>query len=111
MKMAILAADRVTKEGRKILVPEACQQYDLDTLRHHRLSLLIGGSTQKRFCIKSVSRARLSHPRRCTMEVIYPRCCGLDIHKKTVVACVILSDPGQPPRKETRTFRTMTADL
>ena len=45
------------------------------------------------------------------MEVIYPRCCGLDIHKKTVVACVILSDPGQPPRKETQTFRTMTADL
>jgi hypothetical protein len=45
------------------------------------------------------------------MEVIYPRCCGLDIHKKTVVACVILSDSGHPPRQETRTFRTMTADL
>jgi transposase len=45
------------------------------------------------------------------MEVIYPRCCGLDIHKKTVVACVILSAPGHPPRQETRTFRTMTADL
>ena len=45
------------------------------------------------------------------MDVVYTRCCGLDIHKKTVVACVIRSEPGQKPVKETRTFRTMTADL
>jgi transposase len=45
------------------------------------------------------------------MEVVYTHCCGLDIHKKTVVACVIRSTPGQKPVKETRTFRTMTADL
>lgn len=45
------------------------------------------------------------------MEVIYPRCCGLDIHKKSVVACLIITEPGQKPVKETRTFRTMTADL
>ena len=45
------------------------------------------------------------------MEVVYERCCGLDIHKQTVVACVIL--PGTPgkPRKAIRTFGTMTADL
>jgi transposase len=45
------------------------------------------------------------------MEVVYTHCCGLDIHKKTVVACVIRSTLGQKPVKETRTFRTMTADL
>ena len=45
------------------------------------------------------------------MEVLYTRCCGLDIHKKSVVACLILTEPGQKPVKETRTFRTMTADL
>jgi transposase len=45
------------------------------------------------------------------MDVIYARCCGLDIHKKTVVACLISSAPGQPPQKEVRTFRTMTAEL
>lgn len=45
------------------------------------------------------------------MDVLYPRCCGLDIHKKTVVACRILSTAGPEPLKETRTFRTMTADL
>jgi transposase len=45
------------------------------------------------------------------MEVLYTRCCGLDIHKKSVVACLIITEPGQQPVKETRTFRTMTADL
>ena len=40
------------------------------------------------------------------MEVVNPRCCGLDVHKKTVVACVIT-----PEKKETRTFSTMTNDL
>ncbi len=23
------------------------------------------------------------------MEVLYPRCCGLDVHQKTVVACLV----------------------
>jgi transposase len=45
------------------------------------------------------------------MDVIYSRCCGLDIHKKTVVACLISSARGQQPQKEVRTFRTMTAEL
>src|SRR5262247_1678947 len=45
------------------------------------------------------------------MDVLYSRCCGLDVHKKTVVACCILSTKGRKPVKETRTFRTMTADL
>jgi hypothetical protein len=45
------------------------------------------------------------------MDVIYPRCCGLDVHKKTVVACCLLSTEGRKPVKETRTFRTMTTDL
>ncbi len=40
------------------------------------------------------------------MEVVNPRCCGLDVHKKTVVACVIT-----PEKKETHTFSAMTNDL
>ena len=40
------------------------------------------------------------------MEVMYQRCCGLDVHKKLVVACVIT-----PEGKETRTFGTMTENL
>jgi transposase len=45
------------------------------------------------------------------MEVVYPRCCGLDVHKNTVVACRILPGPDGQPLKERRTFTTVTRDL
>ena len=28
------------------------------------------------------------------MEVLYQRCCGLDVHKESVVACLRLADLG-----------------
>ena len=40
------------------------------------------------------------------MQVMYERCAGLDVHKKTVVVCVLT-----PEGHETRTFGTMTAEL
>jgi transposase len=40
------------------------------------------------------------------MDVLYPCCCGLDVHKKSVVACLL-----RPGGKEMRTVGTMTADL
>ena len=40
------------------------------------------------------------------MEVVYECCGGLDVHAKTVVACLITQD-----QKERRTFSTMTDDL
>lgn len=45
------------------------------------------------------------------MEVTYTHCAGLDVHKKTVVACCLV--PGQEGEivKEIRTFSTMTGDL
>jgi transposase len=45
------------------------------------------------------------------MDVLYARCCGVDVHKKSVVACVLTPSTGATPRQETRTFGTMTADL
>jgi transposase len=45
------------------------------------------------------------------MDVIYPRCCGLDVHKDLVVACLIVPGPDGRPREEIRRFGTMTADL
>ena len=44
------------------------------------------------------------------MEVLRPRCCGLDVHKETVVACLRLVIDGKAV-KETRTFQTTTASL
>jgi transposase len=45
------------------------------------------------------------------MEPIHTRCAGLDVHKKTVVACVRRLGPGGRVGREVRTYRTMTADL
>ena len=39
------------------------------------------------------------------------RCCGLDVHKKTVVACVLVTDAEGVVQRRVRTFGTMTADL
>lgn len=44
------------------------------------------------------------------MDVIYPRCAGLDVHKQTVVACVRLAHNGAPTQ-EVRTFATTTSGL
>jgi len=44
------------------------------------------------------------------MEVICRRCCGLDVHKKIVVACVLIWEEGKLS-KEIRTFGTMTFEL
>jgi transposase len=45
------------------------------------------------------------------VDVLHERCCGLDVHQQTVVACLITPGPGGQPHKEIRTFGTMTADL
>jgi transposase len=45
------------------------------------------------------------------MEVVSARCCGLDVHKKSVVACRIVPGPDGRPAKAIRSFGTMTDDL
>jgi transposase len=45
------------------------------------------------------------------MELLYERCCGVDVHKRTVVACLLTPGGDGQPGKEMRTFGTMTADL
>ena len=44
------------------------------------------------------------------MQVIYERCCGLDVHKRTITACRLKWLGGQW-QKEIRQFGTMTKDL
>jgi transposase len=45
------------------------------------------------------------------MQVVHERCCGLDVHKKTVVACVLVTHPDGRIQKTVRTFSTMTVGL
>jgi transposase len=45
------------------------------------------------------------------MEVVHSHCCGLDVHKDQVVACVLTPGGGAKPQEEIRRFGTMMADL
>src|SRR5439155_25333874 len=46
------------------------------------------------------------------MEILHQRCCGLDVHKDRVMACVLIREsPREHKRKEVREFGTMTRDL
>jgi transposase len=45
------------------------------------------------------------------MDILHRCCAGLDVHKKTVVACVRRFDAAGQARQEVRTFGTMTCDL
>jgi transposase len=45
------------------------------------------------------------------MEVVHARCCGIDVHKRTVVACVLVTAADGTVRRHLRTFGTMTPDL
>lgn len=40
------------------------------------------------------------------MDVVYKKCCGLDVHKKLIVACIL-----DDTKKEIRTFGAMTGDI
>ena len=45
------------------------------------------------------------------MEAILERCCGIDVHKKTITACLMVGKPHEKAPKMVKTFTTMTQDL
>ena len=44
------------------------------------------------------------------MRIMYQRCCGIDVHKKMIVACLLMSSD-QGVQKEIQIFSTMLSDL
>jgi transposase len=45
------------------------------------------------------------------MNIVHERCAGLDVHKKLVVAAIIIDNDGKETCRETRSFGTMTGEL
>jgi transposase len=45
------------------------------------------------------------------MEIVYGCCCGLDVHRASVVACLVRAGADGRRAKETRTFATTTESL
>src|SRR3989440_2392292 len=70
----------------------------------------VAESTRRRFSLfRSVRRRAVERGR--AMEVVYPCCCGLDVHKKSITACVLWAEAKGKSRKEKRNFGTFTHDL
>jgi transposase len=44
------------------------------------------------------------------MQILYTRCCGIDVHKKMIVACLLIWT-AQGVQKDIQTFGTMLQDL
>jgi transposase len=45
------------------------------------------------------------------MHVVYPQCCGLDVHKRSITACLLVSSSSGKGQQAIRRFGTMTRDL
>lgn len=45
------------------------------------------------------------------MQILHRCCCGLDVHKKLIVACLISLNESGDSQKEIRYFTTMTKDI
>ncbi len=45
------------------------------------------------------------------MDILYPNCAGIDVHKQFLTVCRLHVDSQGHSHKETRTFGTMTSDL
>jgi transposase len=45
------------------------------------------------------------------MEVLYERCAGLDVHKKTITACRVYTRGNGRKEQETTAFGASTAEL
>jgi len=46
-----------------------------------------------------------------TVEIVYPVCCGIDVHKSFVVACIAVTDQNSHTEHHIRRFSTFTGDL
>jgi transposase len=69
-------------------------------------------STLIKVVTRTLPRALAHLSERCAMERLIERCCGLDVHKKTVSACIKV--PGKRKgqrRQEVQTFGTTTREL
>ena len=75
-------------------------------LLNHKLSESQGKRTYSKMnCFRRAHRDSFSKGV-CEMEVVYRRCCGIDVHKKVIVAC--LNEDG---KREVREFGSTTSEI
>ena len=73
---------------------------------NHKLSMPQGKRTYSKMnCFRRARRDNLSRGF-CEMEVVYRRCCGIDVHKKIIVACLNIDG-----KREVREFGATTSEI
>jgi hypothetical protein len=66
----------------------------------------LGGCRTKRERVLNKEKGAVN----MSIEVLYPRCAGIDVHQRFLVVCLSMIEAGKR-RREIRTFRNETADL
>ena len=46
-----------------------------------------------------------------TVDIVYPVCCGMDVHKSFLVACIAVTDERSKTTHHIKRFSTFTGDL
>jgi len=69
-----------------------------------------GNTANTKGRLTSSGAFRSTHRKGHGMEVVHPSCCGIDVHKGTVCACISIKD-NQRVEKQKRRFDTTTAEL
>lgn len=78
--------------------------------RIHECRHLQGRSTREQRVVFSPRLGQVQ-TKETTRQIVHPRCCGLDVHKKSVVACVLITADDGTVQREIRPYAPMTADL
>ena len=106
-----LGATRLRTEIGWVWCGEPAEEVDPDIATNPRSSPPpVGEHAGQTVASFDVLRCRAA-PGAEALETIYTRCAGLDVHKKTVMACVRRIDPAGRAYESVRTCATMTADL
>lgn len=86
------------------------KESDREVRRHNELSpLSMMASTRRRLSNQKASSGRSPGGR--AMQVVHARCAGLDVHKKTVSACISVCQAEGAKQQQMRVFGTFTSDL
>ena len=86
------------------------EESDPGAWRYNELSPLpLAASTRRRFSYQKAPSG--GGPGGRGMQVVYGRCAGLDVHKKTVSACVSVCEAEGKKQQQMRVFGTFTSDL
>ncbi len=73
--------------------------------------MLILGSAEPRILYKEGPMTKVKEVAYGMWEAVLERCCGLDVHKKSITACLLSGPLDRPPREQVSRFATTTKGL